>query len=156
MRDGKIAFVDQLPDALEKKMSKGLDQYDHEHGIDVNYKKFALTVSNSENEVVGILKAYTAFAEIYIDDLWVAASCRKQGYGRKLLLALEQRFKGKGFNNINLVTSAFSAPGFYKKCGYTAEFTRKNIHNPKLDKTFFVKYFDDPIQTQGLLKKTAP
>jgi len=50
-----------------------------------------------------------------------------------------------------LVTSAFQAPDFYRKCGFTAEFTRENKKNPKLSKTFFVKFFDDEIQTQGIL-----
>lgn len=47
---------------------------------------------------------------------------------KKLLNTLEAKFGGKGFNNINFVTSQFQAPEFYKKCGYMLEFTRKNIH----------------------------
>ena len=66
---------------------------------------------------------------------------------------LEQRMS-EGFNNINLCTSAFQAPEFYKKCGFTAEFTRENKINPKLSKTFFVKFFEDEKQTQGLLNQT--
>lgn len=77
---------------------------------------------------------------------------RGRGYGRKLLQAVEDHFKGQGFNNINLVTSAFQAPEFYKKCGFTAEFTRINKINPQLSKTFFVKFFEEENQTQGLLK----
>ena len=34
--------------------------------------------------------------------------------------------------------------------GFTVEFIRKNHKNPQLTKTFFIKYFDDEIQTQGL------
>lgn len=68
-----------------------------------------------------------------------------------ILQALENHFRGKGFNNINLVTSAFQAPGFYEKCGFQVEFVRENMKNPKLTKTFFVKFFDDEVQTQGLL-----
>ncbi len=88
----------------------------------------------------------TAYAEVYIDDLWVDTSWRGKGYGRKLLQALENRFKNKGFNNINLVTSAFQAPGFYRKCGYVEEFIRENNHNPRLSKSFFVKFFEDSVQ----------
>lgn len=64
--------------------------------------------------------------------------------------ALESRFAGQGFNNINLVTSAFQAPAFYQKCGYTLEYVRKNAVNPQLSKAFFVKFFTDEVQTQGL------
>jgi hypothetical protein len=69
-----------------------------------------------------------------------------------LLQQLENNFKGQSFNNINLVISAFQAPEFYKKCGFTVEFVRINKKNPKLTKTFFVKYFEDEIQTQGVVK----
>jgi ribosomal protein S18 acetylase RimI-like enzyme len=84
--------------------------------------------------------------------MWVDSAHRRKGYGRKLLEELENHFEGKGFNNINLVTSAFSAPGFYMKCGFTAEFVRENKVNPKLTKTFFIKYFKNEHQTQGILK----
>ncbi|MDR1254909.1 MAG: GNAT family N-acetyltransferase [Puniceicoccales bacterium] len=56
---------------------------------------------------------------------------QKKGYGRKLLQELELQFEGKGFWNINLCTSEFQAPEFYKKCGFELEFIRKiiNIQN---------------------------
>lgn len=41
-----------------------------------------------------------------------------------LQLALENHFKGKGFNNINLVTNPFQGPDFYMKCDYIKEFVR--------------------------------
>jgi ribosomal protein S18 acetylase RimI-like enzyme len=89
-----------------------------------------------------------------VDDMWVDSSCRGKGYGRKLLQELENRFEGKGFNNINLVTSAFSAPEFYKKCGFIVEFVRENKINPQLTKTFFIKYFKNEHQTQGIIRRS--
>ena len=76
---------------------------------------------------------------------------RKKGIGRALMRHLEARHKGQGYNNINLVTSHFQAPGFYKKCGFSVEFERLNPKNPKLSKTFFIKFFDDVTQERGLL-----
>lgn len=147
-----IKFVDQISEETENKMRNDLVAYEHSHGIDVNYKRFSLVLNNEHNETIGVVNAYTAFAEIYIDDMWVDSKHRRQGLGRKLIIELENHFKGKGFNNINLCTSQFNAPEFYKKCGFTAEFTRKNLKNQKLSKTFFVKYFDDEIQTQGTVE----
>ena len=43
-------------------------------------------------------------------------------------------------------------PEFYKKCGFIVEFVRENKFNSKLTKTFFVKYFENKIQKQGILK----
>lgn len=149
MTDCTIEFVDKLPDSLDAKMEKDLIKYENSHGINVNYKRFSLIASNLSGDPIGVINAYTAFAEIYVDDIWVDNAHRGQGYGKRLLQELENHFKGKGFNNINLVTSQFQAPEFYKKCGFTVEFVRTNLKNPKLTKTFFVKFFDDEIQTQG-------
>ncbi len=145
-----IAFLDKLDEEIEERMTEDLIAYEKTHGIDVNYKRFSVVISNEDNVVCGVVNAFTAFAEIYIDDIWVDSDYRDKGYGRKLLLALEEHFKDKGFNNINLCTSAFQAPEFYKKCGFKAEFTRVNKVNPKLSKTFFVKFFENTKQTQGL------
>lgn len=151
-QDHTVEFVDTLPKEVEEKMYRDLEEYEYSHGVDVNYKKFSLILRNEKKEVVGALNAFTAFSEVYIDDMWVYKPFRRQGYGKKLIQTLENHFKGKGFNNINLVTSAFSAPGFYKKLGFTVEFVRENKKNPNLTKTFFIKYFDEEIQTQGVKK----
>jgi len=57
-----------------------------------------------------------------------------------LLREIEDRFTNKGYNNINLITNQFQAAEFYKKCGFEVEFIRENKENPKLTKTFFIKY----------------
>ncbi len=150
----KINFVDELNKDTEQRMTKGFIDYERSHGIDVNYKQFFIVIENENKEIFGVLNAYTAFAEIYVDDLWIDSSYRGKGYGKRLLQTLETHFKGQGFNNINLVTSAFQAPEFYKKCGFTVEFIRENHKNPKLSKFFFIKYFEEEVQNQGLLCRT--
>jgi ribosomal protein S18 acetylase RimI-like enzyme len=115
MNNCKIEFSDILPDDVEEKMRNDLVAYESSHGIDVNYKKFALILRDQSNNVLGVLNAFTAFSEIYVDDMWVNSAHRGKGYGLQLLQELENHFEGKRFNNINLVTSAFNAPEFYKK-----------------------------------------
>ena len=148
-----IKFTDGLCEPIEEKMRNDLVKYETSHGIDVNYKRFALVLSDAQNNTLGVLNAFSAFAEIYIDDMWVDSHHRGKGHGRKLIQALEDHFKDKGFNNINLVTNQFQAPEFYKKCGFELEFIRKNIKNSKLTKFFFVKFFGDEKQSQGILPK---
>lgn len=150
MKKNQIEFVDKISELVEAKMRQGFEEYESSHGIDVNYKAFSLLLKDEKGEVIGVLNAYTAFAEIYIDDIWVDKASRGKGYGKQLLTELENHFKDKGFNNMNLVTSSFQAPDFYKKCGFTKEFVRENKMNPKLTKTFFVKYFDNDEQWQGI------
>ncbi len=146
-----IQFIESLPKDIEKKMTDELIEYETNHGIVCGYKRYSIVLQNVD-QTIGVLNYYVAFAEIYVDDIWIEQKHRGRGYGRKLLDALENNFEGEGFNNINLVTSAFQAPEFYQKCGFTKEFVRENIQNPKLTKTFFIKYFANSLQTQGILR----
>jgi GNAT superfamily N-acetyltransferase len=150
MNSFHIKFVETLPEEIDQIMRDDLVKYESSHGIDVNYKPFALILMDEAGKAIGVVNAFTAFSEIYIDDMWVHSAYRGKGYGRKLLQTLEDHFEGQGFNNMNLVTSAFNAPVFYKKCGFVEEFVRINKVNPKLTKTFFIKYFKNEVQTQGV------
>lgn len=146
-----ISYVEQLPSELENAMRTDLGIYENDHGIDVNYKPFALVLYDHTDHAIGVISAYSAFAEIYVNDLWVNTHHRGKGYGKQLVEALFDRFEGKGFNNINLCTSAFQAPQFYEKCGFHLEYVRKNRQNPKLNKYFYVKFFQNNHQTQGII-----
>ncbi|MBS0287495.1 MAG: GNAT family N-acetyltransferase [Proteobacteria bacterium] len=145
MSNFKISFVDQLPKVIEEKMEKGLEEYSVNHGIDVNYQPFAFVLFDKQDEVIGVLDAFSSYSSIHIRDIWIDKAHRGNGYGRKLITELENHFKEKGLNNINLITCAYQAPDFYRKCGYKVEFVRENIKNPKLTMTFFIKYFDEVI-----------
>lgn len=143
MKNYQISFLDKWDSTVEKVMHQGHSKDGAAHGIVCNFSRFSFVIKNDEKDVIGAIHAYTAFGEIYVDDIWLHPSCRRQGLGKKLLDTLYDKFKGRGYSNINLVTSHFQAPDFYTKCGFKKEFVRVNKKNPKLSKTFFVKYFGD-------------
>jgi ribosomal protein S18 acetylase RimI-like enzyme len=151
MNDLTVSFMESIPADVETRRGEDLAYYEASHGVTVNYKTYALLLRDSVDKTVGVLEGYTAYAEIYIDDLWVDSNHRNLGYGSRLLKELEVEFRDKGYNNINLVTSAFQAAGFYRKSGFVEEFTRVNTYNPRFNKTFFVKFFSNSNQTQGIL-----
>ena len=146
-----VEYSNDLPDWVSDKVLQGHVADEAANGVICNYKSFSLIVKNTDNNIVGVLSAYVAYSEIYVDDIWVDPDYRGCGFGSKLLSHLENQFKDKGYNNINLVTSQFQAVEFYKKCGFEIEFVRINKCNPKLTKMFFIKYFNEKHQTQGLL-----
>ena len=84
---------------------------------------------------------HSYYKEVYIDDLIVLEEYRNKHIGTKLIETVENYFKNKGFENINLTTYKFQAPEFYEKCGFKIDFIRENKENPKLNKYYLVKYF---------------
>lgn len=76
-----IEFVDKISDIEEDKMTKDLIAYESVHEIDVNYKKFWVVLKDSNGIVFGALNAFTAFAEIYVGDIWVDTAHRGKGFG---------------------------------------------------------------------------
>lgn len=138
----KISFIKQLSPNVLKKMEQSLQEYELRHGINVYYTPFAFELFNEKNEVIGVLDAFSSYSSIHIRDLWIDKNYRGLGYGKKLINELENYCKSKGFNNINTVSCEFQAPDFYKKCGFQVEFVRKNISDPKLTVTGFVKFFE--------------
>jgi len=146
-----IEFLDTLPMDTNREIARQHEAYEAHQGVVCDYTPFSMIIRNDAGETVGALSAYSAYAEIYVDDVWVDARHRNLGFGRKLLHALEDHYTGKGYNNINLVTNSFQAACFYEKCGFEVEFIRENKHHPKLSKIFFVKYFDGGGQCRGVL-----
>ena len=96
MADYTTELVENLSDEVEEQMSRDLIAYESAHGIDVNYKKLAIVLRNETEEVIGVLKAYTAYSEIYVDDLWVDSAWRNQGLGTRLMRELEAGFENQG------------------------------------------------------------
>lgn len=134
-----FSFLIEVPPKISDLLESEYDRYEQEHGVRCNFKPFAIIAKENEN-VIGIATGYTAFSEIYVDDLLVLPDYRRKGVGRALLHQVEAHFQNQNFTNINLVTNAFQAPEFYKKCGYELEFVRKNPKFPKFTKYFFIKW----------------
>ena len=141
----------ELPKEIEEEMLQDLWRYDSSRGINMNYNKYSFILKNDVGQAIGVLSHYTIFAEVFIDMLWIDARYRGRGLGKTLVQKLEDKYKNQGFNNINLCTYAFQAPEFYEKCGFTLEFIRENKLNPSFTKYFFVKFFEESVQKQGLV-----
>jgi ribosomal protein S18 acetylase RimI-like enzyme len=136
----EIEYKKEFPKNLENFIPNGFSDYAKENGIETNRQYFNF-VAKENGVTIGILTGVAFYEEVYVNDLIVDKNHRGKGVGTKLLKAVEDFYKNKGFENINLTTYAFQAPEFYKKLGFEVEFIRENKENSKLTKYFFVKYF---------------
>ena len=68
--------------------------------------------------VAGLDACVTAFKILYVSTVFVEESCRRKGYGKRLMEEMEQRAKAMGINTIRLDTFSWQGKEFYEALGY--------------------------------------
>ena len=126
---------------LKRLINSEFERYETRYGISYHVTPFCFT-AREENEIIGIVTGYTCYHEVHISELVVMENHRGEKIGTRLINAVEEHYRGCGFDSMDLSTREFQAPGFYEKCGFTLEFVRKCRDNPKLNRYFYVKYFE--------------
>lgn len=118
-------------------INKEFTDYALENNVELNYDDFCF-VEEDDGKILGVITGRAYYDEVHVVDLIVDRNCRRSGLGSRLVAAVEEAYKGKGYGKITLTTFGFQAPEFYKKLGYQIEFVRENI-DPKLSKYFLSK-----------------
>lgn len=135
-----IEYKENLEEEFYKIIDDEFNKFAVKNEVVCNYKPFSF-IAKEDEKFVGIITGNSYYKEVHISDLIILDEYRNNHIGSKLVQTVEDYFKEKGFENINLTTYGFQAPEFYKKCGFVVEFIRKNKENSKLDKYYLVKYF---------------
>jgi ribosomal protein S18 acetylase RimI-like enzyme len=136
----EIEYKDEIEGKYYEIINDEFEKFAIKNGVKCDYKPF-IFIAREDDNVLGFITGHSYYKEVYISDLIIYEEHRKKHIGSKLVKEVEEFFKDKGFNNINLTTYDFQAPEFYKKCGFTVEFVRENKENPKLNKYYLAKYF---------------
>ena len=136
----EIEYKEELNNELGDLLGIEFEKYAKKNDIVCDYTPFNF-VAKENGKVIGMITGHSYYKEVHIGDLIIFEEHRNKHIGTKFVETVEEHFKNKGFDNINLTTYAFQAPEFYKKCGFKVEFVRENKENPKLSKYFLVKYF---------------
>ncbi len=132
-----IKRFDEVDDRLGEFINKEFSAYGEQNGVVLNYDEFCFA-AEEDGKILGVITGRAYYNEVHIGDLIVASSVRKGGIGSKLVRAVEDNYRGKGYDKITLTTFGFQAPEFYKKLGYEVEFVRED-KEPKLSKYFLAK-----------------
>lgn len=135
-----IEHIENLNDEIYKLIDAEFNKFAIKNEVICNYTTFNF-IAKEDNKIIGVITGHSYYKEVHIEDLIILQQYRNRHIGSRLIKSVEEFFKDKGFENINLTTYNFQAPEFYKKCGFKIEFIRENKENPKLNKYFFVKNF---------------
>ena len=132
-----IKRFDEVDDRLGEFINKEFSATGEQNGVVLNYDEFCFA-AEEDGKILGVITGRAYYNEVHIGDLIVASSVRKGGIGSKLVRAVEDNYRGNGYDKITLTTFGFQAPEFYKKLGYEIEFVRED-KEPKLSKYFLAK-----------------
>lgn len=103
------------------------------------YVRFNKIIKNEQGDIIAGGIAYSSLYYIgYIDTLWVDEAYRNQGFGARVLSALENELKNFGCENCHVDTFDFQAPEFYKKQGYQ-EFGKLSHNKAGVTEYFLAK-----------------
>ena len=129
----RVSENDKISDFINDEFTN----YSTDCEVALNYEDFCF-VAEDDGNIAGVIVGRAYYNEVHIGDLIVGKDYRRAGVGSKLVAAVEEAYKGKGYEKIALTTFGFQAPEFYKKLGYELEFIREDA-NPKLSKYFYLK-----------------
>lgn len=103
--------------ALREKYSA----YAQAQGLDADSARtpLGIFIRDEAGEIVGGLYGGYSGSWMFIDTLWLHERLRGQGYGTKLMTAIEQAAAARGITKTILGTGSFQAPEFYRKLGYS-------------------------------------
>ena len=133
-----IKRVEEIDDRIGNFIHEEFVYYGEQNNVVLNYDEFCFVAEDDEGKITGVITGRAYYNEVHIGDLIVDRNCKRSGLGSKLVGAVEDAYKGKGYTKITLTTFGFQAPEFYKKLGYGIEFIRED-NDPKLSKYFLAK-----------------
>lgn len=105
---------------LNERLLKGLNEFNFPATGTTAADQGALSVKavDDTGELIGGLSAWTWGGLLGIEMLWVREESRRDGWGRKLLLAAEEEARRRGCDRACVSSFTFQAPAFYQRHGY--------------------------------------
>ena len=138
MIENMIRKVGEEDQNISDFIHEGFTRYGKQNGVALNYDDFCFVAENGDGQITGVITGRAYYNEVHINDLIVDEAYRGSGLGSRLVRAVEDSCRGKGYDMVTLTTFGFQAPEFYRKLGYAVEFIRE-ARDPKLNKYFLKK-----------------
>jgi GNAT superfamily N-acetyltransferase len=116
----EIAFDDgELTPEERHIVTAGFAEHARERGAPAfDRTRVAWRARSSEGVLVGVLTATVLWDWLYVDELWVAASRRGTGLGKRLMRSAEHHAERTSLFGLWLWTQSWQAADFYAHLGY--------------------------------------
>ncbi len=121
-----------------KTLSDGMLLYHAKKGHRRTSEIINIFLKDDHRKVYGGVIATVLWNGMEINSLWVEESLREQGWGRKLVAAIEKEGKARGCTFVYTNTFTWQAPEFYEKLGYKP-YGKLEIFPPGNTLTYFYK-----------------
>jgi GNAT superfamily N-acetyltransferase len=117
-RDDVFSIDDQVSDADEAAVRRGLLAFNERHIGPSNERPVRLVIRDATGAVVAGLLGATRWGWLDVEKLWLATDIRGQGHGTRLLAEAEAIALARGCSGAMLHTFEHQARPFYEKLGY--------------------------------------
>ena len=84
---------------------------------DNGFKRYSLA-ADEDRRIVGFISGLRDHKWLFLTDIWVKETHRRQGIGSQLLKSIEDKIKADGLEHIYLWTYGPDNQKFYEKNGY--------------------------------------
>jgi GNAT superfamily N-acetyltransferase len=121
-KDPDRVLITKTPTEEEMKIvEKGLEDYRKQFPngeLDIPTPDISLVLKNSNGTIVGGVITSMLTGVMHLEVLWIDEMYRGRGYGKALVLHVENIGKKKGYPASQTWTFSFQAPEFYQRIGY--------------------------------------
>ncbi len=118
-------------------LSQGLSAHSLPHTKAPGFQSVASFMRDEKGKIVGGVWGYINWNWLQVALVWLSEDLRGGGYGKQLLLALEDVARGRGCQFAHLDTFSYQARPFYEKLGYEVFATLEDY--PPGQQRFFMK-----------------
>ena len=118
-------------------LSQGLSAHSLPHTPAPGFQSIASFMHDENEKLVGGVWGYINWNWLQVGLVWLSEDLRSGGYGKQLLLALEDIARERGCEFAHLDTFSYQARPFYENLGYEVFATLENY--PLGHQRFFMK-----------------
>jgi GNAT superfamily N-acetyltransferase len=117
-KEYEIVYVEKPEEAAWGIIGKGIRNFNVQQAGDQKFQRLCFALRSPDQEIFGGCLGEIHWDWLHLDLLWIKEELRGQGYGHRLLVAIEDEARRRGAKNVFLDTFSFQAPDFYKQHGY--------------------------------------